>query len=297
LDSIALLESMVELTGCTAAAKITKLEIEMEGKLAILTNDFKLDCAAIARKYETPTPAEGSVDGEGAPATLPSVEFMREEAESASARMDEDFRARSVKLKEREASLLRSHEASVAVITSESAVQCGKQRTSAPFATIEKLLKTVWQASWEALYKHLQGFFPVAVWLRLEDGVGEDDNSYDKVLIIMSALQELRQFSTFSAQVNKIVLTVGPPTGLRVPLEIFLAAENLASMRLRAFLETYKLVESMAFYRPLESMPRNSSRWTNLRAEMYVKAPELVDRNQLAALVAWMRSLVASSSG
>mmetsp|Transcript_24967 Transcript_24967/g.61897 ORF Transcript_24967/g.61897 Transcript_24967/m.61897 type:complete len:109 (-) Transcript_24967:810-1136(-) len=108
----------------------------------------------------------------------------------------------------------------------------------------------------------------------------------------MSALQELRQFSTF----NKLVLTVAP-NGPRVPLGTFLAAENLASKRLRAFLETYKLVESMAFFRLFKAMPRDSSRWTNLRAEMYVKAPELVDRNQLAALVAWMRSLVASSSG
>ncbi|KAJ1629898.1 hypothetical protein T492DRAFT_872656 [Pavlovales sp. CCMP2436] len=202
LKLAAVLLDMTESIGANplVLAQIAKLEIKMEGNLAILTNDFESDCAAIARKYETPTPAEGS-------------------------------------LKEREASLLRSHEASVAVITSESA-----------------------------------GFFPVAVWLRLEDGVGEDDNSYDKVLIIMSALQELRQFSTFSAQVNKLVLTVGPPTG----------PHNLATKRLRAFTETYNLVESMAFFRLLEAMPRDSSRWTNLRAEMYAKAPELVDHNQQA---------------
>jgi len=210
LDGIASLESMVELTSCAATAKITKLEIELEAKLVLLMDDYETDCAEIVRKFETPNPAEGSVDGEGAPATPPSVEFMREDAEAVSVKMQDDLQFRASKLKDRQASILRSHEASVAVITSESAVQCGKQRTSAPFATIEKLLKTVWQGSWEALYKDLQGFFPIAVWLRLEDGAGEVDNSYDKVLIIMSALQELRQFSTFSAQVNKLVLTVGP---------------------------------------------------------------------------------------
>mmetsp|Transcript_44105 Transcript_44105/g.103521 ORF Transcript_44105/g.103521 Transcript_44105/m.103521 type:complete len:168 (-) Transcript_44105:139-642(-) len=95
LDGIASLESMVELTSCAATAKITKLEIELEAKLVLLMDDYETDCAEIVRKFETPNPAEGSVDGEGAPATPPSVEFMREEAESASARMDEDFRARS----------------------------------------------------------------------------------------------------------------------------------------------------------------------------------------------------------